>query len=123
MNKKITINSGEFSIKAELNDSNAADKIYNSLPLRGNINFWGEEIYFRIPVVCEQEEEKEVVDKGDLGYWIPGNAFCIFFGKTPASIGDEIRPASPVIIVGKVTGDLVLFSKMQESEDITIEKE
>jgi len=45
-------------------------------------------------VEAELENGQEVVELGDLGYWPPGQAFCLFFGPTPASQGDEIRPAS-----------------------------
>ena len=121
MNKNIVIISGDISVTAVLNDTDAARKIMENLPITGNINFWGDEIYFRISVRCDQEEEKEVVEKGDLGYWMPGQAFCIFYGKTLSSIGDEIRPSSPVIVIGKVTGDTDLFKKMKKDEEIRIE--
>jgi hypothetical protein len=47
---------------------------------------------------------------------------CLFFGPTPISKGNEIRPASPVNIVGKITGNLDILEKVDDGMDILIEK-
>ncbi|MEY4407457.1 MAG: hypothetical protein RL345_1923, partial [Chloroflexota bacterium] len=78
------------------------------------------EIYFAIPVHRDEENAKATVGLGDLGYWPPGNAFCIFYGPTPMSRGDEIRPASPVNIVGKVVGDAKAFKQVSSGTKVTI---
>lgn len=92
---------------AYLYDTPTSKMIWESLPIESSANLWGEEIYFPIPVRTELDHTaKEVVELGDLGYWPPGNAFCIFFGKTPVSGENEIRPASPVNVIGKIVGDL-----------------
>ncbi len=52
---------------------------------------WGDEIYFETPVkLTVEENSKEVVEEGDVAFWIPGKAICIFFGKTPIS-DDKIQ--------------------------------
>ncbi|NCO38821.1 MAG: hypothetical protein GW892_08960 [Armatimonadetes bacterium] len=116
------ITAGEVAAYAELNDSNTAAAIAAALPLEGRANTWGDEIYFSIPVDCEPENGREVVDLGDLGYWPPGTAFCIFFGRTPASRGDEIRPASPVNVFGKVEGDPTVFKSVPDGAVVTLEE-
>ncbi len=121
-NKNITIKVENIKIDAELNDSETAQKIWGALPIEGSVNTWGDEIYFSIPVNVGLENAKAVVSEGDLGYWPPGNAFCIFFGLTPASQGDEVRPASPVNIFGKIIGDSKVFKKAGSGANITIEK-
>ncbi len=120
--KKITITTQDLKVEASLNDSNTAQKIWEALPIEGSVNTWGDEIYFSIPVSVELEKAKAVVLEGDLGYWPPGSAFCIFFGLTPASQGDEIRPASPVNIFGKIIGDSKVFKKISSGTKIIIEK-
>ena len=122
MPKKIAIRVENIKADAELNDSKTAQEIWKTLPIENNINTWGDEIYFSIPVNVGLEKAKAVVSEGDLGYWPPGNAFCIFFGLTPASQGDEIRPASPVNIFGKVIGDPKVFKKVRSGAKIIIEK-
>lgn len=110
-------------VYAELSDENpeTARAIWDALPTEGRANIWGDEIYFSIPVEAGVENPREVVDMGDLGYWPPGKAFCIFFGRTPASRGDEIRPASPVNVFGKVSGDPRVFKKVRGGERVTLE--
>jgi len=120
--KKITITVEDVKMSAELNDSETARKIWEALPIEGNVNKWGDEIYFSIPVNTESENAKAVVSEGDLGYWPPGSAFCIFFGLTPASQGDEIRPASPVNVFGNIIGDPKVFKKVRSGAKIIIEK-
>jgi len=122
LDKKITITVGDIKTRAQLNDSETAQKIWDALPIEGRINTWGDEIYFSIPVNVGSENAKAVVSEGDLGYWPPGNAFCIFFGLTPVSQADEIRPASPVNIFGKIIGDPKAFKKVSLGAKIIIEK-
>ena len=123
MERKIRIITGELKVEAELNDSKTAQLIWDSLPIESNNNLWGEEIYFGIPVKAGQEKgAREIVSAGELGYWPPGQAFCIFFGPTPASRGDEIRAASPVNIVGKVVSDPKVFLRAKHGAKILLEK-
>jgi uncharacterized protein len=123
MEKKIKIHIGEQKVEAALNDSKTAQWIWEALPIEARTNLWGEEIYFAIPVQTGLEAgAREVVSAGELGYWPPGHAFCIFFGPTPASRGDEIRAASAVTVVGKVLSDPSVFRKAKDGVKITLEK-
>jgi hypothetical protein len=120
MGKKIRLTAGEIEAEAELNDTGTAQAIWEALPIKGHVNLWGDEIYFSIPLSLELEAGQEVVSIGYLGYWPDGNAFCIFFGPTPVSQGDEIRPASQVTVFGKVIGDATVFKKVAAGTEITI---
>jgi len=122
MAKRIQITAGDVSVAAELNDTKVADVIWEALPLEESGQTWGDEIYFGIPVSAENEKPQEVVALGDLGYWPPGSAFCIFFGPTPMSSGDEIRPASPVTVLGKIDGDPTVFKSVASGAAVKIEK-
>jgi len=108
--KQIKINIGGIEAYAELNDSETAKAIWNALPFESQGSTWGDEIYFSIPVKLKAENAKAVVEAGDIAYWPPGSAMCIFWGPTPASHGDEIRPASPVNVFGKLLGDPRVFA-------------
>ena len=123
MGKTISIKAGEVEATAELNDTRTAQAIWDALPIESRGNRWGEEIYFSIPVSLKAEDAQEVVAVGDLGYWPPGTAFCIFFGPTPMSRGDEIRPASPVNVFGKITDDATIFKQVASGTELTIERE
>jgi hypothetical protein len=118
----VTPSAGE--VQAELSEENlrTARAIWEALPIEARANIWGDEIYFSIPVDVGAENPEEIVEMGDLGYWPPGNAFCIFFGPTPASRGEEIRPASPVNVVGRVLGDPRVFKRVRGGEKVTLER-
>lgn len=122
MGNKIRIRVGKVSMEAELNDTSTAYMIWNALPIERHGSIWGDEIYFSIPVKAKEEGAKAVVQIGDIAYWPPGNAFCIFFGPTPASRGEEVRPASPVNVVGKLSGNPKEFKKVADGELVIIEK-
>ena len=123
MNRKIRIKAGAITVEAELNTTRTAQAIWEILPIEGRANLWGDEIYFSIPLSLELETGQELVNIGELGYWPQGNAFCIFFGPTPVSQGDEIRPASPVTVFGKIRGDATIFKKVAAEMKITIRRE
>jgi len=123
LGERIRILVGNLKVEAELNQSETARLIREALPIEAKVNTWGEEIYFAIPVKTGLEEgAREVVSSGELGYWPTGHAFCIFFGPTPASRGDEIRAASAVNVIGKVLGDPTVFLKVKDGTKITLEK-
>jgi len=123
MGKKIRILVNDIEVEAELNEAKTAQRIWEALPIEGKANLWGEEIYFAIPVKTGLETgSREVVSAGELGYWPTGHAFCIFFGPTPASQGDEIRAASAVNIIGKVLSDPKVLLKVRDGARIMLEK-
>ena len=123
MAKQIKITAGDISAQAELNATETAKAIWEALPIEGQAYTWGDEIYFSIPVRLETEKGQATVELGDLGYWAPGTAFCIFFGPTPMSRGDEIRPASPVTVFGQVLGDPTVFKAVADGARVLIERE
>lgn len=120
MAHSITITAGAVEVSAELNDTDAAEAVWDALPISASGSTWGDEIYFRIPVAAEPEDLQEVVDFGDLAYWPPGSAFCIFFGPTPASRGDEIRPASAVAVIGRIAGDAAQLRQVSAGTTVTV---
>ena len=118
----LLIRIGTLTMEAELNDTHTAQQIAAALPIRTNFNTWGDEIYFAIPVDTPLDDSaREVVEMGDLGYWPPGKAFCIFFGQTPMSQPGEIRPASAVNVVGRVLGDATQFKAAMQAREIVLE--
>jgi hypothetical protein len=123
MERRILIEAGEIRREAALVDSKAATVIWDSLPIESTCNTWGDEVYFDISIsLALDETAKEVVDMGDVGYWPPGTALCIFFGPTPASRGNEIRPASAVNIVGKMVGDPTVFKKASPGAKVAVRR-
>ena len=120
--RRIRITAGSISADAILDESETARLVWDALPLTVAGETWGDEIYFSIPVKAKPEQPAETVSMGDLGYWPPGNAFCIFFGPTPMSRGGEIRPASPVNVFGKIVGDATVFKKVRAGTQVRVER-
>ncbi len=122
VDKKLRIRCGDVRATALLNDTPTADAIWQALPIEARASTWGDEIYFSIPVHHPVDNGTEVVSLGDLAFWPPGNAFCIFFGRTPVSRGDEIRAASAVNVVGRVDGDPRVFGRVASGARIILDK-
>jgi len=119
----IRITVGDLTFDAELNDTNAAGAVYRALPLAASVNRWGDEIYFMTSIGAEQGDEmRDILEPGELAYWPPSKAFCIFWGPTPASVNDEPRAASDVVPIGQVTGDLSRLPESRDGQPIRIER-
>jgi len=103
---KVRITFSDRSLEAELLDTELARRVAAELPIEAQGNRWGDEIYFSIDAdVSKLEKPVDVVEKGDLAFWPPGNAFCVFWGPTPMSCSTEVRPASAVEVFGRILGD------------------
>ena len=120
--RRIKITAGDLSVFAELNDTPTAILVWDSLPIEASGSTWGDEIYFKTPISAEEEDAREVVDMGDVAYWPPGQALCLFFGPTPASQGDEIRPASAVNVLGRIEGDATVLKRVRSGSKIRVER-
>lgn len=121
--RQIKIAAGAVAAVADLHDCPTADAIWEALPIKGEANTWGDEIYFDISVFLEASADaREAVAVGELGYWPPGHAFCIFFGRTPASRSDEPRAASAVNVFGRIVGDATVFCQVADGETVFIER-
>jgi hypothetical protein len=120
--RAIRITAGGVTVEAELNDSKTAAAIAAALPIEARGDTWGDEIYFDVGLAAAPESPREVVELGDLAYWPPGRAFCIFFGPTPMSRDGEIRPASAVNVVGRVIGDPSVFKTVRAGTRVTLRR-
>ncbi len=121
--RKIRITAGGVSVTARLHDTPTADRIWAALPIKGTANTWGDEVYFSIPVKAAIEPgADDAVSVGDIAYWPPGSAFCMFFGMTPASSGGIIRAASPVNVFGAIEEDAAVLKKVKPLDRVLVEK-
>ena len=119
--KKILIQTDDITLNAILFDTSTANKIFNQLPITSLGNRWGDEIYFSVNISDElKAESTDLFNVGDLAFWPPGNAFCIFWGPTPASEKDEIRAASPANLIGKIIDNPLDLSSVSSGEEIII---
>jgi uncharacterized protein len=122
MNQTFNIKfSSGIALQASLYDTPTANAIYKILPIKNTVNIWGEEIYFEIPIHLNLEANaKQECELGELGYWPTGNAFCIFFGRTPVSTSEKPRAYSAVNIFGKIIGNLDPLKLIKQNEEIQL---
>ena len=123
MDLTIEFKNQAFTINALLNQTETAKSFVDILPINSPINLWGEEIYFPVDLYLDNELPQETVDIGDIAYWPPGNAFCIFFGETPASIDGNIKPASAVTVIGILESDPEVLKRVKSGENIIIRRD
>lgn len=123
MGQLIDIKVGDILLRARLNESQTAEVVYAALPIHTTANRWGDEFYFSIPVKEKQSADaRSKMEVGELAYWAPGEAFCIFFGPTPMSEGNEPRAASPVNPIGRIVDDVEPLKSIPDGATVTIEK-
>jgi hypothetical protein len=121
MPTKISIAIKDLILEAELFDTACAKAIVAVLPIETRPNEWGDEFYFEVPVKRALDDTATTnVKAGDIGFWPPGNALAIFFGKTPLSTGPDPVPASEVNLVGRVMGDTTVLRKAKGAGEIRI---
>ena len=121
--KKLNIKVGEYDIIVQLRDTNTAKSIYKVCPFNSSVNIWGKEIYFGTTVKVDKEiDAKQVVDKGEIAFWVEGSAIAIGYGATPASVKDEIRLITDVNIFGDTDFNLELLENIKSGEIVKVDK-
>jgi hypothetical protein len=120
--RRIRITAGDVEVGGLLNDTGTADLVWDALPITASGSTWGDEIYFRTEIVAVVQDGQEVVDMGALAYWPPGQAICLFFGPTPMSQGEDIRPASAVNVIGQIEGDPTILKPVISGAQVSVEK-
>lgn len=121
--RKLKMTIGGIEITAELFDTPTADAIYQNLPFSSTARTWGEEVYFDTPVTSENEADaRDVVEAGELAFWLAGKAIAIGFGPTPVSQGEEIRLAARCNVWGRAVEDVRGLMVVKDGDPITVER-
>jgi len=118
----IRITVGQLVLDAELNDTAIARNAYRALPVASTVSRWGDEIYFTMRTTADEEDPMRTeMEIGELAFWPPGQAFCIFWGPTPASQGNKPAAISPVVPIGKIVSDLTGLDGVPDGDTIRVE--
>ena len=121
--KKIEIKTGGISLTAELCATDTAESIYKALPIESKAHTWGEEVYFSAPVNTSLElNAKDVVEPGEIAYWVEGKCIAIGFGPTPVSKKNEIRLATKTNIWSITKDDVKKLLAVKDGDKIIIKK-
>ena len=114
---------GPEKLEAELFDTPTADAIYERLPFASTASTWGDEVYFSTPVRVEKESDaKDLVEAGELAFWVEGDSIAIGFGPTPVSRGEEIRLAARTNIWGRALAPVTQLKRVKDGDPIRVER-
>lgn len=121
--RQIRMTIGPEVLEADLFDTPTATAIWKALPFSSRANTWGEEVYFSTPVKVKLEPDaRDVVEPGELAFWVEGDSIAIGFGRTPASRGEEIRLAARTNIWGRARGDVKQLKSIPPGAPIRVER-
>ncbi|MCH8263725.1 MAG: hypothetical protein IIA77_11910 [Proteobacteria bacterium] len=120
--KTLILKIGPISLVAELLDTPTAKEILKHVPFTSSVNTWGNEVYFETPIsVSKETNAKDIVEAGELAFWVEGSCIAIGFGPTPISQGNEIRLAAKTNIWGQSLTDVKLLSKAKDGDPVSVE--
>lgn len=120
--RKLKMIIGDVEIDVELFDTPTADAIWASLPFGSSAETWGDEVYFSTPVSANLEPNaKDVIEAGELAFWVEGSSIAIGFGPTPVSHGKEIRLVAPTNIWGRALQDVKQLRRVRAGAPIRVQ--
>ena len=119
----INLKFSNYTLNIKLRSTNTANAIKNILPFKSIVKTWGDEIYFEIPIKKSldlESDAKDVINLGEVAYWIDGKCIAIGYGKTPISQNNEIRLAAKTNIWGDAVLDVKELGKIRDGDEIII---
>ncbi|MGR3319904.1 MAG: cyclophilin-like family protein [Candidatus Anammoxibacter sp.] len=123
MKRKIKIAFSSCELEVELLNTPTANEIFRNTPFESEAKTWGEEVYFSTPVhVAKEADARDIVEPGELAFWVEGDSIAIGFGQTPISHGNEIRLAAKTNIWARTTCDVKQLCSVKDGETVKVEQ-
>ena len=120
---KINLKFSSYTINIKLRSNKTASAIKNILPFKSIVKTWGEEIYFEIPIeesLDLENDAKDIINVGEIAYWIEGKCIAIGYGKTPISKGNEIKLAARTNIWGDALLNIKELNKIKDGDEVVV---
>ena len=122
--RRITITVGAVELTAALLDTVTAEAIWSALPIASTARTWGDEVYFPVPVEAPLEAgAKDVVEAGEIAFWVEGRSIAIGYGPTPISHGDEIRLAAKTNIWARALADVTRLRAASDGDAVSVTRD
>ena len=119
----IKLKFSNYTLNIKLRSTNTANAIKNILPFKSIVKTWGEEIYFEIPIeesLDLEKDAKDIINIGEIAYWIEGKCIAIGYGKTPISKGNEIKLAARTNIWGDALLNIKELNKIKDGDEVVV---
>ena len=119
----INLKFSNYTLNIKLRSTNTANAIKNILPFKSIVKTWGEEIYFEIPIeesLDLENDAKDIINVGEIAYWIEGKCIAIGYGKTPISKGNEIKLAARTNIWGDALLNIKELNKIKDGDEVVV---
>ena len=119
----INLKFSSYIINIKLRSTKTASAIKNILPFKSIVKTWGEEIYFEIPIeesLDLENDAKDIINVGEIAYWIDGKSIAIGYGKTPISYNNEIRLAAKTNIWGDALLNIKELNKIKDGDEVVV---
>lgn len=109
---KLVLESG-WELPLALEDG-VGERLLSEGPLVVRASKWKEEMYFDVGVDLEGGRLTPRVARGDVAYWPPGRALCVFYGLS--------QPYTPVRVVGRALGCLYPLRDVEDGSVARLEE-
>ena len=119
----INLKFSSYTINIKLRSTKTASAIKNILPFKSIVKTWGEEIYFEIPIeesLDLENDAKDIINVGEIAYWVEGKCIAIGYGKTPISKGNEIKLAARTNIWGDALLNIKELGKIKDGDEVVV---
>ena len=119
----INLKFSSYIINIKLRSTKTASAIKNILPFKSIVKTWGEEIYFEIPIeenLDLENDAKDIINVGEIAYWVEGKCIAIGYGKTQISKGNEIKLAARTNIWGDANLNVEKLKNIKDGDEVII---
>ena len=119
----INLKFSSYTINIKLRSNKTASAIKNILPFKSIVKTWGEEIYFEVPITQDislEKDAKDIINLGEIAYWVEGKCIAIGYGKTPISKGNEIKLAARTNIWGDANLNVEKLKNIKDGDEVII---